>query len=100
MKRAPDLRVALDVVRGAPFDILVDGRPVRAYPGESVAAALLAAGVLAAGHSARRGEPRGFFCGMGVCWECTVRIDGARMERACTTRALPGMRVQTARAGS
>ena len=100
MKRATDLRVAVDIVRGAPFEILVDDTPVSAYPGESVAAVLLAAGTLAPGRSARRAEPRGFFCGMGVCCECAVRIGGVRTERVCMTRALPGMRVQTARAGS
>jgi sarcosine oxidase subunit alpha len=86
-------RIDLDVARGESFEILVDGRPVAAYEGESIAAALIAAGIPATRRSPRLGEPRGYFCGMGVCWECAVRVDGGRLERACMQRVRPGMRV-------
>jgi len=93
--REGDLRVNLDVARGEAMEILVDGVAILAYPGESIAAAMMAAGLRRTRGSSRRGEPRGFFCGMGVCWECAVRIDAARTERACMERVRPGMRVDT-----
>jgi predicted molibdopterin-dependent oxidoreductase YjgC len=75
------------------FVIEVDGQPVPARPGETVAAALLAAGRRIFRHTAS-GAPRGLFCGMGVCFDCLVTIDGLRDQRACMTLARPGMLVQ------
>lgn len=95
MTRSKGKRIALDVKRGPPFDIVVDGVAVVAHAGESVAAALLAAGVSGLRRSVRLGETRGYFCGMGICWECVVHIDGGRLERACMQRVSPGMRVDT-----
>jgi aerobic-type carbon monoxide dehydrogenase small subunit (CoxS/CutS family) len=45
--------------------------------------------------SARAGEPRSLFCGMGICFECAVRIDGRSDVRACVTMAAEGMIVET-----
>ena len=56
--------------------IIVDGVPVAAVPGQSVAAALMAAGMLHLRDSPRDGAPRGAFCLMGICQECVVVIDG------------------------
>jgi hypothetical protein len=42
------------------------------------------------------GEARGLFCGMGVCFDCLVTVDGADNQRACMTRARPGCRVELA----
>ena len=61
-----------------------EGREIRAHPGQSVAAALLAAGE----QELRRdefGESKGFFCGIGHCWECRCEIDGVANVRACMT---------------
>ena len=77
------------------FEITVDGHVVLAQAGESVAGAMLAAGVLQSRVSVHLGEPRGYFCGMGVCWECLVRIDGTYTERACMQRVRPGMQIET-----
>jgi hypothetical protein len=41
------------------------------------------------------GRPRGPVCGMGICFECRVTIDGAPGRRACLERVSPGMRVMT-----
>jgi sarcosine oxidase subunit alpha len=79
--------------RGTPFDLSVDGEAVRAYPGETVAAALLAAGRRAFRRTGLSGEPRGLYCGMGVCGECAVTVDGEPGVRACVAIALPGMAV-------
>ena len=89
------LRVRLDVERGASFDIFVDGVTVPAHAGESVAAAMLVAGKTGTRRSPRLAQLRSYFCGMGVCWECLVRIDDTYLERACMQRVRPGMRVKT-----
>ena len=69
-----------------------DGAPVTARSGQSLAAALTEAG-----HRAFRdtvaGAPRGVFCGMGVCQDCLVTVDGVPNRRACMTKAAEGMAV-------
>ena len=74
-----------------------DGQAVEAYAGESIAAALIAAGDYATRLTAKR-MPRGYFCGMGVCWECIVRINGISTERACRQIVEDGMIVETVKA--
>jgi D-hydroxyproline dehydrogenase subunit gamma len=74
--------------------ITVDGRPVTVATGSSVAAALLNAGITAFRRSIS-GEPRGPVCGMGVCFECRVTIDGVSHERACLITVRDGMAVRT-----
>jgi glycine/D-amino acid oxidase-like deaminating enzyme len=69
------------------------GASLRAVPGETVAAALIAHGVLAQG-SAKDGAPRGHYCGMGVCHDCLVAIDGRAGQRACLTKVEPGMTIE------
>lgn len=63
--------------------IKVNGRPVVAREGESVHGALLAGGFRLLRRSRRLEEPRGMLCGMGVCCECLVTIDGSPNRRAC-----------------
>ena len=76
-------------------EVTVDGRAVTALAGDSVAAALLSAGVVAFRRSAISRAPRGPFCMMGACFECLVEIDGEPNRQACLTRVRPGMRVVT-----
>jgi NADPH-dependent 2,4-dienoyl-CoA reductase/sulfur reductase-like enzyme len=61
------------------------GRKIRGRPGETLAAALTAAGEREL-RETKAGEPRGLFCGMGVCQECLVEIDGRTNQRACMTK--------------
>jgi D-hydroxyproline dehydrogenase subunit gamma len=89
-------RISRGVERGAGFEIEVDGRSVVAYEGETVAAALVASGVTTLRHGPD-GSPRGLFCGMGICFECLMTVDGVPNVRVCVTAARPGMRVQTQR---
>jgi aerobic-type carbon monoxide dehydrogenase small subunit (CoxS/CutS family) len=91
-----DGRVA-GIARGDAFELRVDGEPVAAYPGETIAAALMAAGGRALRRTAGRGEPRGVYCAMGVCGECVMVVDGEPGVRACVTLAAPGMVVQRQR---
>ena len=80
------------VRRSRPVEILFSARPVTALEGETVAAALTAAGIRTL-RTDDRGEPRGVFCGMGVCFDCLVRIDGRASQRACMTKVAEGMRI-------
>lgn len=71
-----------------------DDRDVPAIEGETVAAALTAAGILKL-RQARSGAPRGLWCGMGACFECVVTIDGRPEQRACLTKVADGMKVSS-----
>jgi thioredoxin reductase len=70
-----------------------DGREIAAPAGHSLAAALTAAGERAC-RETRLGEERGLFCGMGVCQDCLVTVDGQPNRRACMTKAAPGLDVR------
>jgi predicted molibdopterin-dependent oxidoreductase YjgC len=90
----------IESIRGAPVTVFVDGRPVTAFAGESVAAVLLALGTRGFRYTATRGEPRGMFCGIGVCYECLVTVDEEPNVRACVTEVAPGMAIETGPARS
>ena len=92
---AEDLRVEGVLARGPEVEILVDGEPVRAFAGETVAAALLATGKKALRRSARLHEPRGVYCGIGLCFDCVMTVDGRPSVRACQTEVREGMQVET-----
>ena len=77
--------------------ITADGRPLAVAGDVSVAAALLDADALAFRASVR-GEPRAPLCGMGICYECRVTIDGVPHRRACLVTVADGMTVVTAAA--
>jgi len=78
----------------APVRVRFDGQEIEALPGESIAATLAAAGIVAV-RSARSGAPRGPFCGMGVCFDCLVSVDGRPSQRACLTKIEAGMDVRS-----
>jgi sarcosine oxidase subunit alpha len=88
-----DLRIA-SVPRGAEVRIFVNGKAHRAFEGESVHAALMAAGYRALRKTPRRHQPRGIFCGMGVCYDCLVTIDGTPNQRACMTLVKDRMEIE------
>ena len=81
--------------RAEAVSIVVDGTRVAARAGDSVAAALLAAGLRAFRMTAVSGAPRGPFCMIGTCFDCVVTIDGERNVPACLVRVADGMRVDT-----
>ena len=85
----PDIRAA-----GRSTTFLFDGQTLPALEGETIAAALAAQGIVALRHT-RGGERRGLFCGMGVCQECLVTVDGRASQRACMTKVGPGQVVRT-----
>lgn len=74
--------------------IRIDGHEYRVPAGASVAVALLESGV-AQFRTSVQGDPRGPVCGMGICYECRVTIDGRRHQRACLVPCADGMAVDT-----
>lgn len=88
-------RIAVGVERAAPFRFTVDGEAVEAFPGETVAGALLAAGRRATRRTTWRNEPRGPFCLMGICHDCRMVVDGVANVRTCLEPAREGMVVET-----
>jgi len=79
----------------ATLAVIVDGEPVPAYPGETVATVLLALGRPTFRHTDHLHAPHGLFCGMGVCFDCLVTVDGQANVRACMTPVQAGMVVET-----
>jgi predicted molibdopterin-dependent oxidoreductase YjgC len=84
-----------EIQRGIKIKITVDGKPVDAYDGETVATALLSAGISTFHLSHSHKQPRGIYCGMGICYECLVTINGVHAQRACVTPVLDGMQIET-----
>ncbi len=75
---------------GMPVRFSFDGRSTEALAGETIAAALSAAGIVAFRHTPT-GAPRGLHCGMGACYDCVVTVDGRIGQRACLTKVAGGM---------
>jgi hypothetical protein len=69
--------------------VLFDGRRLPMVPGQSVAAVLLAAGVRSWRTTRTAARPRGLFCGIGVCFDCLVTVNGVPSVRACLAEARP-----------
>jgi predicted molibdopterin-dependent oxidoreductase YjgC len=70
-------------VRTEAVTFTFDGRPMTAEAGQTVGAALLAAGVRSWRRTRSGGRPRGLFCGIGACFDCLVDINEDRAVRAC-----------------
>lgn len=83
-------------IESDPCTINLDGKPVRALEGQCVAAVLVRTGTWDFQRNPVSGEARGPYCGMGVCFECEVVIDGAPARRACLTDVRDGMVIHTA----
>ena len=83
---------------GREVTIEVDGRPVPAYEGEPIAAALIAAGYKVFRYTVKRNEPRGVHCAIGRCTDCVMTVDGRPNVRTCVTPVVDGMKVQTQKA--
>ena len=81
--------------KGATLTFKVDGREVRARDGDTVAAALLAAGIKHIRTTPVSGAPRAPYCLMGVCFDCLVTIDGVGSRQACLVPVHDGMTIET-----
>lgn len=94
------IRIDDGLKRGEAFLFEVDGEAVQAFAGETVAAALMADGRRALRVTAIRQEGRGYYCGMGVCWDCMMWLEGEGSMQTCRLLAVPGMRIRTMRGAS
>ena len=81
----------------ASVSISVDGRKIEARAGDTVAAALLAAGIETCRETPVTGAARGPYCMMGVCFDCLVTIDGVGNRQGCLVPVAGGMKVETQR---
>jgi predicted molibdopterin-dependent oxidoreductase YjgC len=82
---------------GETIAFTVDGRSAQAFVGDSVAAALLLAGLDHCRTTPVSGARRAPYCMMGVCFECLVTVDGVGNRQACLIPVRAGMRVETQR---
>jgi len=80
---------------GGSLSLTVDGKPIRARSGDTVAAAMLAAGVDRFRTTPVTESPRAPYCLMGVCFDCLVTIDGVGSRQACLVPVREGMAVET-----
>lgn len=80
---------------GPPVRFTFDGRPLAGRAGDTLAAALLANGVLRFRRSQVSGAPRGPFCLMGACFECLVEVNGRANRQACMEPLAEGMAVRS-----
>jgi sarcosine oxidase subunit alpha len=85
----------LNFKRGEKIIFKFNGRPVSAYAGETVAAALYASGIRIFSRSMKYHRPRGLFCLSGHCSHCLMRIDGIPNVPACKTRVSDNMTVES-----
>jgi predicted molibdopterin-dependent oxidoreductase YjgC len=74
---------------------LFDGKEIAAEAGQSIGAALIAAGYRSWRTTRHGGAPRGIFCGIGICFDCLVVVNGRPNQRACLTEACDGDEVST-----
>jgi len=80
--------------RGKPVSIYLNGKKIRAYEGETIVAALYASGVKSYSRSVRYDRPRGFFCGIGKCSSCLMRVNNVPRVRTCITLVEDGMKIE------
>jgi len=77
--------------------IEIDGQKIEALEGEPIAAALWAVGIRDFRYTRNRKEPRGFFCGIGLCTDCKMIVNGIPNIRTCVTLVEKGMKIQRQR---
>ena len=76
------------------LEFTFDDQTITAISGQSIGAALLAANQRSLRKTRFNNTDRGLFCGIGVCFDCLVVVDGVSNQRACLIEAKPGMKVQ------
>lgn len=85
----------LEFRRGEEISFFYNGQELKGFEGETIAAALHAAGVKVLGHSHTMHRPRGLFCAIGNCSSCLMVVDGEPNVRICVEKLTAGMRVET-----
>ncbi len=85
----------IDFKRGKEVTIYFNGKPIKAFEGETVAGALYANGIRIFSRSLRFHRPRGFFCAIGKCSQCMMEVDGIPNIRTCKVYVRDGMQIKT-----
>jgi len=85
----------LEFNKGKEVEFSYDGKSVNGFEGETIAAALHAAGVKVLSHSIKEHRPRGFYCAIGNCSSCLMEVNGIPNVRICTEPLEEGMDVRT-----
>lgn len=81
--------------KGQLVEFTFNGQKLHGYEGEPIAAALHAAGVKTLSHSHVLERPRGFFCAIGTCSSCLMKVNGLPNVRVCVEKLQAGMKVET-----
>jgi predicted molibdopterin-dependent oxidoreductase YjgC len=92
----PSRRLPLDsnLERGTEIMVTIDGERVLAYTNETVSAVLMAQGRSSTRRTIK-GDLRGVFCGMGVCFDCVLVVDNIPNTRGCVTWVKDGMMIES-----
>jgi sarcosine oxidase subunit alpha len=98
VKKLVDWRIydhpVLKFDRGKEVTIYLDGKPMKAFSNETVAAALFANGLREFSKSIKYRRPRGFFCAIGRCSACMMEVDGVPNVRTCVAMVRDGMQIK------
>jgi predicted molibdopterin-dependent oxidoreductase YjgC len=86
------IRLEGGIKRGKAIRIFVDGQPVPAYEGETIASALMAAGRFVS--RTINDRPLGVYCNIGICHSCVMTVDDVPGVRICRTPVSDGLRVK------
>jgi sarcosine oxidase subunit alpha len=86
-------RIQEGVGRGESLKFFLDGKPVWAYEGETIASALMNAGCFVSRTIDQK--PLGVYCNIGVCHSCVMTVNGMPNVRICKTQVSQGCRVET-----
>ncbi|MDF2547934.1 MAG: pyridine nucleotide-disulfide oxidoreductase [Anaerosolibacter sp.] len=81
--------------RGKSLQFKFNGQPLNGYEGETIAAALHAAGIKVLSHSHEKHRPRGFYCAIGNCSSCLMVVNGEPNVRICVEMLQEGMEIST-----
>jgi D-hydroxyproline dehydrogenase subunit gamma len=87
--------VRLPEAGGTTVSLTIDGKRTEAQSGDTVAAAMIAAGLTHCRTTAISGAPRAPYCMMGVCFDCLVTVDGVGNRQACLVPVRGGMRIES-----
>ncbi len=84
----------LEFERRKSVNVYLNEKKIRAYRGETIVVALYASGIKSYSKSVKYGRPRGFFCGIGKCSSCLMRVNGIPRVRTCVTLVEDGMKIE------
>jgi len=85
----------LDITEKRKIDFYFDGRPMSGREGDTIAAALYAAGIKVLSQSIKEKRNRGLYCAIGNCGSCLMTVNGVPNVKTCITELKDGMVVES-----